>query len=81
MFTPIEMMGRVATFDNPEDPHKTLVGMIEGAVMIEPTKRGHIPNMMLTVRGRTGKLLEVNFVEQHTCVYETWKEAIASIGK
>lgn len=80
MFTPSEMMGRIAVFDSPEDPKKSLVGEVIAAVVIDPTKKGKIPNMLLTVRGRTGKVLDVDYVEQHTRVFDTWADAIAALG-
>lgn len=44
---------------------KTLVGIVESATCIGKTGRGDIPNFKLTVRGYSGKLLEVNMVEQY----------------
>lgn len=36
---------------------------------------GDIPNMILTVRGRSGRTAEVNAVTQYAQLFDTWHEA------
>lgn len=49
---------------------KVLVGIIEAARYIGKTERGQIPNYSLTVRGASGKTVEVNMVEQYAQISE-----------
>jgi len=49
---------------------KVLVGIVESAKYIGLTERGKIPNFALTVRGASGKLAEVNLVEQYARISE-----------
>lgn len=44
---------------------KVLVGIVDAAKYIGKTERGRIPNYSLSVRGQSGKTLEVNLVEQY----------------
>lgn len=49
---------------------KVLVGIIDAARYLGKTERGAIPNYSLTVRGASGKTVEVNLVEQYARISE-----------
>lgn len=54
-----------------------LCGSVVSTKPLPPTERGQIPNSAVTVRGRSGKLLTIDLVEQYASFYTTWDEAIA----
>lgn len=58
---------RVSFHAVPNDPQceRVLVGIVEQSKYIGRTKRGGIPNWSLTVRGASGKVLEVDMCEQY----------------
>ncbi len=53
------------------------IGAVVASKPTTPAQPGSIPNYILTVRGRSGRTAEVNFVEQHARLFETWHEAAA----
>lgn len=85
-----EQVGRVAVFyPSASDVFrgvvkshiKPLVGEIVKVEPTEPTKRGNIPNAIVTVRGRSGNEARVNLVEQHLAWFPSWKEALEEAAK
>lgn len=58
---------------------RPVMGEIIKIQPIEPTRRGNIPNALVTVRGRSGKVAEVNLVEQHLAFFAGWPEAEAEM--
>lgn len=60
-------IGRQVSFDH--QPHGApacrLVGVVEDARYIGPTARGQIPDWEISVRGKSGALLNVSLVESH----------------
>lgn len=60
---------------------KPLVGEIVKVEQTLPTKRGNIPNAIVTVRGRSGAEAKVNLVEQHLSWHSTWQEAFSEASK
>lgn len=52
-----------------------MVGAVIGAKSLPPTQRGGIPDMELTVRGKSGRIATVSFVENYCTLFETWHEA------
>lgn len=57
---PSRFVGRVVSFTH---DGKRLLGTIEAASFIGYTQRGAIPDYRLTVRGKTGRSVEVSHVE------------------
>jgi hypothetical protein len=60
---PTDLIGLKATFDGPNG--KRLTGIITAAKDNGLTKRGAIPDFLVTVRGESGATLEVSLVESH----------------
>jgi hypothetical protein len=58
---------------------RPVMGEIVKVEKLEPTRRGNIPNALVTVRGRSGKVATVNLVEQHLAAFPTWTEAEAEL--
>lgn len=54
---------------------RPVMGEIIKVEPTEPTRRGNIPNALVTVKGRSGKTALVNLVEQHLAAFPTWTEA------
>lgn len=75
MFTVEALTGRIVVFDH---EGRRRVGQITRAVPLPPTPRGKIPNMMITVKGRSGREIQVDYVECHCDVFDTWAEGIAA---
>lgn len=79
------LYGKVLVFHNPADcpcgvckPRSALVGAVVSFRPLPPTERGAIPNAAVTVKGRSGKELVIDFVESRAAVFATWAEAIKS---
>ena len=53
------------------------IGAVVASKPTMPAQPGNIQNRILTVRGRSGRTAEVNMVEQHCRLFETWHEAAA----
>jgi len=51
------------------------IGAVIASKPTTPAQPGHIPNHILTVRGRSGRTADVNMVEQYANLFETWHEA------
>lgn len=58
---------------------RPVMGEIVKVEPIEPTRRGKIPNALVTVKGRSGKTALVNLVEQHLAAFPSWSEAEAEM--
>ena len=60
-------LGRTVSFDDPTGgpSAKRFVGVVEAGRYLGRTELGKIPDYRLTVRGKSGKVLEVSLVEQH----------------
>jgi hypothetical protein len=58
---------RVSFHATPNDREckNVLVGIVEASKYVGRTERGGIPNWKLTVRGASGKTLEVDMCEQY----------------
>ncbi len=57
-------------------PKSAAVGVVVAAKALSPTKRGAIPDIELTVRGRSGKEAVLSVVENYCSQFPTWGEAI-----
>ena len=62
---PARFVGKRVTFDH---AGKRLVGLIEAQVYAGRTVRGAIPDYRLTVRGDSGRTLEISLVESYASV-------------
>jgi len=51
------------------------VGAVVGAKPNGITKRGAIPDTLLTIRGKSGRTVTVSMVESYTQLFPTWHEA------
>lgn len=72
------LIGQIAVFKHPE--HNWMCGQIVAQKYTGRTKRGNIPNFLIRARGRTGKIIEVDLVEQYTQTFDTWVKAIKNIN-
>jgi hypothetical protein len=80
------MVGKVATFYElrngmvhhglPMQGAKMLVGQVVSAKPWADADPGAIPNALLTVRGRSGRTMDVHLVEQYVQLFDTWAEAL-----
>jgi hypothetical protein len=59
---PSRFLGRTCSFDYGSPPQR-LFGMVESAHYIGRTARGAIPDYSLSLRGASGRLVEVTLVE------------------
>lgn len=85
MSEPSKYVGKICAFyPKPGQVKKCLpvpgaVPRVIGAVIASnPTTNaqpGDIPNHILTVRGRSGRIAEVSMVEQYANLFDTWHEA------
>lgn len=55
-------IGKRVTFDFDK---KRMVGLCEKAIWNGYTKRGNIPDFIITIRGNSGKAIEVSLVESY----------------
>lgn len=65
-------VGRSCSFDYtaPGAPARRLVGLVERAVYVGRTARGALPDYTLTLRGSSGRLIEVSLVESYAVFQE-----------
>jgi hypothetical protein len=84
MNDPSKYVGQIAAFYQqpravvdglPIPGGRRLVGAVIGAKAIEPTARGTIPDVELTIRGKSGKVATISMVEHYANLYPTWHEA------
>lgn len=61
----------------PKGGAKKLVGQVVSAKPWADADPGAIPNALLTVRGRSGRTMDVHLVEQYVKLFDTWEEALA----
>jgi hypothetical protein len=78
-------VGKIATFyvqmgaviqGLPKGGAKKLVGQVIAAKPWADADPGAIPNALLTVRGRSGRTMDVHLVEQYAKLFDTWAEAL-----
>lgn len=78
-------VGKLATFyvmrgaivyGLPKGGAKKLVGQVVSAKPCADADPGAIPNALLTIRGRSGRTMEVYLVEQYAKLFDTWAEAL-----
>lgn len=67
---PVEIIGKSVSFDHPDHGDVRLVGVVIEAKDNGKTARGAIPDLLVTVRGASGKTLTVSFVESYMRVTE-----------
>lgn len=87
MNLPSDAIGSVAVFHHVDDvvlckvkkDAPQLVGSVIDAKALPPTKRGAIPTCLLLVKGRTGRELWIDLVENHVRLFPTWAEAMEAI--
>lgn len=60
----------------PKGGAKKLVGQVVSAKPWADADPGAIPNALLTVRGRSGRTMDVHLVEQYVNLFDTWAEAL-----
>lgn len=60
----------------PKGGAKKLVGQVTAAKPCADADPGAIPNALLTVRGRSGRTMEVYLIEQYAKLFDTWAEAL-----
>lgn len=81
---PSKHVGKICSFYTKPGQVKNCIAVpgatrhIGAVVASKPTTNaqpGNIPNHTLTVRGRSGRTANVNMVEQHANLFETWHEA------
>lgn len=60
-------VGRAVAFDHPagKADARRLVGVVESQRYIGRTKRGDIPDYTLSIRGKSGRLIETSLVESY----------------
>lgn len=58
----------------PVKPFVVFLGTVKAATAKEPA-RGGIPDVVLTVEGRTGKLAKVSLVDHYVRFHDSWLEA------
>lgn len=84
MTDPSKYVGQIAAFYQqrravvdglPIPGGRRLVGAVIGAKAIAHTARGAIPDVELTIRGKSGKIAVASMVEQYVNLYPTWHEA------
>ena len=62
-------------------PKTCAVGVVIAAKPIPPTQRGNIPDIEVTVRGRSGRDAILSVVENYCASFSTWAEAIKASEK
>lgn len=86
MSEPHKHVGKIAAFYSKPGQVKKLMPMpgavrhIGAVIAVKPAPNaqpGDIPNLTLTVRGRSGRTADVNMVEQYAQLFDTWHEAAA----
>jgi hypothetical protein len=67
---PTRFLGRTVSFDDPAAgaTSRRLVGVVDAARYIGRTSRGSIPDYRLTVRGKSGRQVEVSLVESRASI-------------
>lgn len=56
---------------------KRAAGTVMGCLPVAPAKPGDLPDLTLSVRGRTGRHATISVVENYAKRHETWAEADA----
>lgn len=73
-------IGRIATFEaTPGQRTPRYAGQIIRVDFTGYQEPNAVPNFSLTVRGRSGKTMAIDLLDQHTDILPTWTEAIASL--
>jgi hypothetical protein len=58
---------------------RMLVGQVVRSVKAPNCKKGDIPNATLTIRGRSGREVQVSLVEQYVRTFDSFLEASACL--
>lgn len=56
-----------------------IVGAVTACKDLPDAQPGGIPNKLLTIRGQSGRTMEVDMVRHGVQTYETWEEAKGAI--
>jgi hypothetical protein len=87
MSEPHKHVGKIAAFYAKPGQVKNLMTVpgavrhVGAVIAVKPAPNeqpGDIPNMILTVRGRSGRVADVNAVTQYAQLFDTWHEAAAT---
>ena len=65
-------------------PHggaKKLVGVVIAIKPAPAAEPGNIPNCILTVRGRSGKTMDVYLIEQWATIHPSWEDALEELKR
>lgn len=60
-----DLTGKSVSFDHPETPGVRLSGIVIEAKQSGPTPRGKIPDFLVSVRGKSGAVVTVSYVETY----------------
>ncbi len=83
------MMGKIVTlYLNPKEAvvgclptgqGQKVCGEIVGVRETEPFGTGKIPDLLIRIRGRSGRIMETSMVESYAAIHPDWPTAIADL--